>query len=56
MLWKSLNSVHTNNSDTNIIMESVDSVKPRLHVLIRITLNRIGMQVSAVHTRNPKLD
>ena len=30
--------------------------KPRLHVLIRIILNRIGMRVSAVHMRNPKLD
>ena len=27
-----------------------------LHALIRITLNRVGMRVSAVHTRNHELD
>ena len=34
----------------------LQTLKPRLHVLIRITLNWIGMRVSTVHTRNPKLD
>ena len=38
------------------IKQGRGTLKPRLHVLIWITLNQIGMRVSAVHTRNHKLD
>ena len=39
-------------SKVMITIVEQDTIKPRLHLLIRINLNRIGIWISAVHTCN----
>ena len=58
LIGKTVVCVHDDGTNTSVVANYTITSrdKPRLHALIRITLNRVGMRVSAVHTRNHELD